>query len=327
MKFKLSNILFLSVLLFSVMFFAGQVSALTVSPVRLEISGDAGATIQGNIVLINEQSQPQKLYSSFANFEARGESGDPYFVPATSGLGTWITVPTEVDLKSGEQKTLPYSIKIPKDAEPGGYYGAIFWGNTPTTSQAGNQQVSISGRLGILVLLTVNGQMKYGGGLLSFNTINNQKLFGSIPVDFEYRFSNAGSDRINLQGNITIKNMFGQTTATVNANSDNGNILPGTVRKFSASWQDASSTSVVVGYFQMAGSELNNFNIGRYVAELKLNYGSSSPAIMSYSFFVFPWQLLSLVLISLIVLVFLLKVLLNKYNKWIIGKVMSQKNG
>ena len=56
-------------LLFAALLFAGAlallaqpVSALTVSPVKIEISGDPGQTLQGNLVLLNEQAQAQKLY-------------------------------------------------------------------------------------------------------------------------------------------------------------------------------------------------------------------------------------------------------------------------
>src|SRR5581483_7899599 len=154
MKFNTVGMLFL--LLLAGLLFGNSVFALTVSPIKVEISGDPGQTLGGNITLINEEGQPQKFYSSFANFEAKGESGTPYFVPATSGLGTWISVASEVDLKPGEQKSLPYTITIPKGTPSGGYYAAIFWSTTPPVPvQGSDQQVSISGRLGILVLLTV----------------------------------------------------------------------------------------------------------------------------------------------------------------------------
>lgn len=322
--------------LFSASAFSAE--ALTVSPVRAELSGNPGETIESEIVLFNEQKEDKELktfYSSFANFEARGETGTPFFTSATEGLATWIKTSSQIVLKPGEKKTAPFSIVIPKNAEPGGHFAAIFWSTTPPQGDAGGgEQVSVSGRLGVLVLLTVNGEVKGGGGILEMATKNNQWIFSSFPVNFEYRFQNSSGNRVKLEGEIKIKNLFGNTLATLDANKGQGNVLPGSIRKFIVTWTGEESKDEVVppqkiqktggeegeiGFFGIAKKQWNNFSIGRYRADLNLKFGDKEEKA-SLNFWIIPWQLLIIILIVFVMGGFLLTKGIKKYNEWIISK-------
>jgi len=315
------NLMFaaLSFIILGSIFFMGyplsRASAITVSPVRLEVSGDPGQTLKGDLILINEQSMPQKFYSSYANFESRGSSGTPYFVPATQGLGTWITVPAEVDLQPGQQENVPFAITIPSGASPGGYYAAIFWSPSPGVSGA-NSQVAITSRTGILVLLTVKGTVKISGALSGFKATG--QFFNSLPIKFEYTFANGGGDRVDPEGNIYIKNMWLWTSATLSANGSHGNILPNSVRTFDVDWGNVSNSNT--GFFDMVKKEWSNFHFGIYNAELKLNYGQSSSSGANYMFFVFPWQLLILVFVVLFVVISLLIFIIRKWDAHVVRR-------
>ncbi len=312
MKIIKINILFTAICLFALgaMFVATPASAITVSPVRIEVSGNPGQTIQGNLILLNELNTPQKMYSSFANFEARGTTGTPYFTPATQGLGIWITVPSEVNLQPGEQKDIPYSIAIPSTAPAGGNYAAIFWSTTPP---AGDNQVAMSSRTGILVLLTVNGNINVSGALSGFKV--NAGILSSLPVKFQYSFGNSGNDRIDPEGNITIKNLGLWTSATVNANQTQGNVLPNSVRVFDPVWGNDQAKT---GFFGMVGREWKDFHFGIYTAKLSLDYGKDKTATANTSFFVFPWQLLLVVIIVLLIVACLVVMVVKKWDIWII---------
>src|SRR3989344_6139289 len=134
-------------------FYPGNAKALTLSPTRFELKGDPGETISEEISLINERETAETFYSSFSNFEAQGESGSPAFADPKSGLGTWITTKeNSISIEPGQQKIVPFEIKIPKDAEPGGHFAVIFWGTSPPGGTSG---VSVGSKTGILVLLSV----------------------------------------------------------------------------------------------------------------------------------------------------------------------------
>ncbi|MBU4579607.1 hypothetical protein KKB43_01160 [Patescibacteria group bacterium] len=308
--------------------------ALTVAPIKLELTGDPGATIKSEFELFNEQTSDKTFYVSFENFEAQGESGTPNFVPGTEGLAMWINAPDKIVLKAGERKNIPFTIKIPQNADPGGHFAAIFWGTAPPQGQKG-VQVSVGAKIGILVLLKVSGPAKEGGGILDFSALNKQKFFSALPVLFTYRFQNSGNDRVKPAGEIKITNIFGQTAAELPANEKEGNVLPASVRKFEVAWQgaqtkaglapepandlSAAENQAKAGFWTMAKNEWNNFAFGYYRAELDLKFGDKEEKA-SFGFWIIPWQLLILLIVILGAIVFLGLKGIRRYNQWIIAK-------
>jgi len=333
------------ILIFAVgLIFIQLVLALTISPVRMEIAGDPGQTLHGFLELFNEQDETKTFYALAANFEARGETGAPYFLPDTDkGLASWITVQESVTLTAGERKTIPYSIQIPPNTEAGGYQAAILWGTAPAPQDAG--QVAIGGRLGMLILLSVTGELKEGGvgGLLDFKIDEGERVVNALPITLSWRFSNEESERVRPEGEIRIKNLFGLTSATLDANPQKGNVLPRSIRKFSSVWavrgQDKTVTPTLVeevaekegqGFFAAAKNQWSNFAFGPYKAELNLSYGklieteATKTAEASFRFFVIPWQLLSIMVVILGVIGFLGMLGIKKYNRWIISKHVTR---
>lgn len=321
---------FVTICILGGLFLSSVVLALTVSPVRIEIAGDPGTIIKGKIMLMNDQEGTRTFYSSFGNFEATGETGTPSFVSGDEGLATWIETAPSIILGSGEEKEAPYTITIPQDADPGGHFAAIFWGTSPSKTEGGGQ-VSIGAKLGVLVLLKVSGEIEEGGRILEFSTDNKQNSFNSLPIKFFYRFQNGGSDRIKPSGEITIKNIFGGTSAVLSANEFEGNILPQSIRKFEVIWEKTKENDNTIkenndeGLFKGISREWNNFAFGRYTAKLNLEYGASKEiAQSSFSFWVFPWRILLLIVLILAIMVLLFTKGIKRYNQWIIAKARSK---
>jgi hypothetical protein len=310
---------------------ASPAFALTVSPARVEMTGDPGATLQGEIELFNEQEGERTFYTSFENFEPSGDSGAPHFIGVKDGLATWIRSESKVVLESGKRSVVPYSITIPKNAEPGGHFAAIFFGSQEPDAQGGGQ-VSVGGKIGVLVLLRVSGDVEEGGGLLEFIAKEKQRFFSTLPITFTYRLNNTGGDRVVPLGEIKIKNTLQFTSAKLLANKNEGSVLPGSARKFEVLWgQEIQRVTNVEqktdspGFFEMAGRQWSDFYFGWYTAKLNLTWGATNQmANASYSFFVIPWQLLIIILILLVILGFLGKIGLRKYNRWIISHAMQQ---
>ncbi len=311
---------------------ASPVSALTVSPARIEITGDPGATLQGEIELFNEQDGGKTFFTSFENFEPSGDSGAPHFIGSKEGLATWIHSDGKVVLESGKRTLVPYTITIPQNAEPGGYFAAIFFGSQEPGA-TGSGQVSVGGKIGVLVLLRVSGEVEEGGGLLGFNIKENKKVFSSLPIAFTYRFNNTGGDRVVPRGEIKIKNTLRLNAATLLANKNEGSVLPGSARKFEVVWgQETESVNNLeqkeesLGFFEMAGRQWNDFHFGWYTAKLNLAWGATNQtANASYNFFVFPWQLLLILLVVLTIVGLFGKIAIKKYNNWIITQATQQK--
>ena len=303
---------------------AQHASALTITPIKLELHGNPGQTIKQEVTLYNELDVQETLYVSYANFEASGENGNPNFSDAHDDLGTWMQAADKISLAPKSSQIIPLTINVPKDAAPGGHFAAVFWGTVPP-GNSGNQ-VSIGAKTGLLVLLSVNGDVSENGGIIEYGIKSKQSLYTSLPITFFYRFQNNGADRVKPTGSILMKNMIGFTSATVPGNPVDGNVLPHSTRRIETAWQGSDGSNPVSdrdqgNFFNKAGYEWRNFAFGHYKANLTLAYGlKNQVTTASVGFWVFPWHLLVLVVVVIILLYLILKKLIRNYNAWVIKK-------
>lgn len=299
--------------------FAIPAQALIVSPAKIELTGDPGQTLQGEIELFNEQQDPKTFFSSFENFESKGDSGAPYFIGAEDGLATWISADASFALAPGERKTVAYSISIPANAAPGGYFAAVFFGSQPPVREGGGE-VSIGGKVGVLVLLRVAGEVAEGGGLIDFGA--DKHFWTSLPVTLDYRINNTGGDRIVPRGDVTIRNTFRIATEKLSANEKEGSVLSGSTRKFEVAW-NGSIVAPTAGFFGAVQSQLRDFHFGWYTAKLDLSWGQSNQtASAAYHFFIIPWQLLIVIFAGILILRIIIKTLLRRYKRKILAQAM-----
>jgi len=287
--------IFITAAVFLVAFgFTSITHALTVSPAILEISGDPGTTLAGVIRLFNEKDTTETFYTSFENFEPSDDSGTPQFVGANDGLATWLSSTGSVTMAPRERMEVPFTLSIPPGTEAGGYFAAIFFGTQPPIAEGGT--VSIGGRIGVLTLLRVNGDIPEDGGLLEYNTKDSKGFYTIPPVEFEYRFSNDGGDRVVPRGDIEIKNTFGSIRSTINANPTEGSVLPDSARRFSLIWNP--DAEIPTGFVETVWYQWNNFHFGFYTAELNLGWGFTNQNTQEkISFFLFPWQVLLVIIL------------------------------
>ncbi|MCF7843393.1 DUF916 domain-containing protein [Candidatus Gracilibacteria bacterium] len=292
-------------------------NALTISPARLELSADPGATATNEFTIINEQSSEQTYYTSVENFEAQGESGTPNFSNTKEGFASWVQVAEKVTVKSGEKIKIPFTVTIPQDADAGGHFAAIFLSTIPPATKGG--EVSVGAKVGMLMLLKVSGDIKEEGGVLSFFLKDNGRFVTKLPIDFVYRFNNDGNDRVKPSGTTTIKNMFWITTKEINANKTEGNVLPNSIRRFELTWGDEEPLPASASYFSHVKYEMRNFAMGLYFANLDLNFGTKSSSNTIW-FVVLPWHLL-IILIAIAGIIFIgLRSAFKRYNKFIIAQ-------
>ena len=339
--------LILTILFLAIASFWSPAFALTVTPARLEISGDPGTTVYSEIEIFNEQETTKTFFISYENFEPSGDSGAPHFMGNNDGLATWIKSENKLITEPGQRTVVPFAVFIPEKTEPGGYFAAVFFGTQESKPEGRREggQVSIGGKVGVLVLLRVSGEIEEGGGLLEFTTKEKQKFFTSLPISFIYRVNNTGGDRIVPKGEIKIKNTFKLSSATLLANRNGGSILPNSTRKMEILWgqetkkdDNAKSIKETSGFiekvkgqfnkfFVKVGEQWSEFHLGWYVAELNLVWGmTNQTANASYSFFVVPWQLLLVAFIVISIITFLGRRIVKKYNRFIISQAQTMQS-
>lgn len=324
---RLISIFAVSGLLFFLPLFS--LKAMTVSPVRQELAGDSGTTVGGSFKVTNDEKETKTLYTTFENFEASGETGTPSFKSDKEGLASWITAPNNIEVKPGESKSVDFAVAIPAGAEPGGYFAAIFLGTNPPSVNP--NELGIGSRIGTLLLFRVNGNIQENGNLLEFATKDKQKWHSALPISFYYRFQNSGADRVLPKSTLTIKNIFGHSRTVIDANKAEGNVLPNSIRRFEVWWQSKSDTNDLpkpvpdnLNFIDTIKYQWHNFALGRYKANLNIDYGTKSEtASSSFALYVFPWQLLLVELVILGIGFFLIRFIFKRYNRWIIKRSRS----
>lgn len=199
------------------------------------------------------------------------------------------------ELKNGERATVPVTITLPTDAEPGGLFGSVLVSVQSKVTAEGNVSASaVVSRIGTLIFVKVPGEVKQEGKLSSFSTADNQTVFGGGPIRFRILYENNGSTHVNPYGEIKIANMFGEQVGAVEI--DPWFALPDSLRLREVSWD-------------------RPLLFGRYTATALINRGYGDIIdTASVSFWVIPWKIALSVIGGCIVVVFGLRFILTRFE-------------
>lgn len=260
---------------------------LSVTPTLFEMSAVPGQTWQSQVKVINTNPHDLTVYANVMNFAPQGESGEGKFVPVfenfTEGstLAEWIEISKEAYIISPEtSKFIPFTVRVPEDASPGGHFAAIMIGTKPPASEG--FQVSTSQIVTSLFFARVAGDVIEDGSIREFTAI--KKIVQEPAASFLVRFENKGNVHIQPQGQIEIFNMWGKERGIIPINHKThfGNVLPNSVRKFEFTWKGESSIT----------------DIGRYKAVVTLGYGLDKRKFTTSTlyFYVIPVKSLVMVL-------------------------------
>ncbi len=322
-----------SALVLGIFVLTPSAQAITVIPPTQEfLDVRPGEKIDTKVKVFNEEATPKTIYASTANFGALDETGTPNILAETdqSDLASWMEVDREGRLvQPGERIEYAVTIAVPADAPPGGHYAAVLISPEPPAQAGDSTQVAISQKVASLVLVSVEGVIKESGSIASFTTASGRKTFNRLPVDFLIRFLNSGNAHLRPTGEITIRNLLGGTSSTLAVNPGLLQaVLPQQVRKFNVTWEKEALAGEPGSFFQELGREWKNFGLGSYTAELGLRYGATKDkvAVANLQFQIFPWRILLLWLIVLVLVTLLLVVFIQRYNRWIIARNQQPKD-
>lgn len=266
---------------------------LTVSPPLQEYEIKPGETTTRKIKVTNPVDRQIKVYPIALDFKAKGETGEPDFSMSDQdnksySLAKWISFSkSHLLLEPQEVEEFEFTISVPQNGEPGGHYGVVFFSSEAPRLEEDLNQVSISTMVGSLVLVKVPGFIVENAKLETFSI---PKFSLKTPVAMVARISNLGNVHFKPTGNIVIKNIFGKEKDEISFNSQNGNVLPESIRKFENNWQPK------VSWF---------YPIGRYTAELKIIYGDAKKEITATAvFWIIPIWVIILFIIMPIAIIF-----------------------
>jgi hypothetical protein len=285
---------------------AQEALSLSISPTLFEMSASPGQEWSSTLKIINTNPYELIISSNVVNFAPDGEGGQGKFIPVfTEEVGgqtfaEWIDISDSTVVIPPEQTVqLPFTIKVPVDAPPGGHFAAILVGTKSDAGRDGETKVETSQVVSSLVFLRVAGDIVEIGNIREF--ITEKKIYESPEVKFNLRFENKGNVHLQPRGDIKIVNMWGQERGLVPVNKRSlfGNVLPESVRKYIFTWSGESSLA----------------DIGRYTAIATLAYGENDVQFTSSEthFWVVPWRALLVIVATLGLFIWIFAWLLKLY--------------
>lgn len=230
-------------------------AGITIIPPKFELFANPGDIVTETIRVKNESPDPMVFGILVEDFSSAGEEGSVVLEEGESdssySLKSWIEPSANnLTLQPNEEQVFPFTITIPRDAEPGGHYASILFQIGEGQAEAG--VTSVQHRVGSLVLLRISGNVVEDANIETFDA---PVYSTSAPVVFNLRVKNDGTTHIRPSGTIIITNLFGQKVDEIPLNS--ANVFPGAIRKMETEWNPGSV-------------------LGHYTATLVASYGQQS---------------------------------------------------
>ncbi|OGY99346.1 MAG: hypothetical protein A2945_00700 [Candidatus Liptonbacteria bacterium RIFCSPLOWO2_01_FULL_52_25] len=261
---------------------AQETLTLTVTPPFFELNVSPGEYWASAVKIVNTNPGDLPVYAVLMDFEAQGEEGRGKFLPiapqeGAPSLASWITLPagSEFVVPKGQSQEIPFALRVPQDASPGGHYAAILVGTRPFEGTPGSV-VRVSSYVASLFLVRVAGDVSEIGDIREFST--DAQLYFTPNVGFTMRFENNGNVHLRPEGTVLIYNMWGIERGRIELGDVTGNVLPGTLRKFNFAWN----------------GERSIFDFGRYTAIATVTFGNAMRQNVSAetSFWIAPgWEM------------------------------------
>ena len=322
-------IVFIAVFSFSALAQTQQGYDVTVSPVFFDFSSNPGSQVSDKIRLRNDTSSPITVKLSVQRLT--GDINGNFTLDSNNNDGSlsWINFSSSIIVtKPLEWTDVPFTINIPKDGAYGYYFAISF--EEVKNGQTGKSGAQLTGATAVPILLDVRKEgTKAEAKILEFKTANYVNEY--LPVDFTVKVENTGNIHVKPHGNIFITSGSAKSLASLDVNPNQGSVLPQSARIFTASWLDgfAVMEPVVIDgqpkldnkgkpqqHLVINWDRLTSFRIGRYDANLLLIFDNGTkdiPLETNLSFWVFPYKLVTGMLVGLIIIVLLVRFAVKSY--------------
>lgn len=272
-----------------------------VGPGKTEIRMNAGETSTKSITVTNRYGAEMRFTLVIEDFGSPDSGNDvikllgsekgPYSLRDYLKPDTMTFV-----LQHGDRATIPVNVEIPKDATPGGLYGAVIVTTESTDPLDLVREEEVSGglkfvsRVASLFFVRINGEVKEEGKVSEFKT--GKKWYKGGPVNFSWLYQNTGNVYNNPFGILEIKNLYGTVVDQITINPYF--VMPSSTRLTEKTWS-------------------RDFMLGRYKATLQLNrgYGDNIDTKTIY-FWVLPWKVIAIMLVGL----FLILAIIRGIRRW-----------
>jgi len=273
-------------------------NTLKVSPVRTDIEIKPGESKAVEVTVSNLTDAPITVRPVENDFVAGDERGTPALIldeneyAPTRSLKRFMTPLANVTIPAGEAQTVNVVITVPKDAQAGGYFGAVRFA---PASPDGGGQVNLSASVASLILLTVPGDVVEKLNLTSFSIQQDGKTgsYFNTPNNLQasVRFENKGGLQAGPFGKVSVKKGDNVVyEADFNNSNPRDTILPDSARRW-----------------DIPLDKIEKF--GHYTVNATFTYGAKNQTIeVTKSFWVIPTTYIIAAIVGLVVLIGLIAV-------------------
>lgn len=308
------TLLFLAGMIFSVGVSRAQTQSginVKVQPALFEQTINPGDQFSTSITVTNSGSAPQQFTVGVQDISGVNGGGEPIFTSSTVtaySVSSWVSLgKTAITVPAGGSVTIPFTITVPANAQPGGHYGAIFVSSGATRPSLNGSGLGYD--VGALIELRIAGNATEQAEIKEFST--DKSFYQTPDVTFTASVANEGNVLIQPRGPIDITNMFGQKVGTIVLNDPGASIFPGAQRSFTQSWSGGG------------------FAFGQFTAVTTLNYGDTENKTISAatSFWVIPVIPIAAVLASIIFFILIFVWAVRAYVRKRVSQMTSAAGG
>ncbi|WP_260763277.1 DUF916 domain-containing protein [Candidatus Mycosynbacter amalyticus] len=292
---------------------AATANTLKVSPVRSDIELKPGESKTIKMVVTNltgAQIDVKPLANDFVSGDERGTpalilDADKY--AGSHSLKRFMAPLANFSIPAKKTQVVEVTFNAPRDAKPGGYFGAVRF--APTTPDSGGQ-VNLSASVASIVLATVPGNVTQNLTLTNFDLQQDgaNKTYFTTPdnIQASFRFHNDGDVHLSPFGKVSVKNGSKVVyEADFNQKVPREMVLPDSNRRWDVPLKN-------IGTF------------GKYEVHATFTYGTKNQTIeQTRSFWVIPQLYIILALVALVIVLILIGLLI-----WfIVRKSKNRKPG
>lgn len=284
---KIASLLLL--LLLPLIGFAGEVS---VNPAVIDRTAQVRDNFSLQIRVENKTDSNFRFYPVVTDFS---RDDGALFENGENGLSDWVSINRgRFDLSPNEEEIIDFSINVDSNAEPGVYYGKLFFSQGSTAQDARNaakdeKQPEVIIRLEVVEGIVENAQLRFE---------SDRDIYLTSSFNFNAEIDNIGNREIKPRGEILIYNeRTGREVKTIPFNEGEEAI-------------EAESSQVIKNSWKGSG-------FGRYRAVLRAEYGEETTRDLQSTvyFWILPlpfvFGFLGFIAILFISLIILLKKMMN----------------
>ena len=210
------------------------------------LSLDPGQTITDKVAVANKTGRPLtfRLYAADAYNTAR----DGGFAVRTvkermRGVGAWAKLTkARVTVPPHRTVTVPFTLRVPRGAEPGDHPGAIVALDERVDPGSGSLALGVQRAVGARVYLRVSGPTLPALAVENVHLTHHQPLvpgLGDSTATISYTLHNTGNVTLDPKVRLRARGLFGRTLLSRDLTGVPSELLPGERVRLTAPWRDA----------------------------------------------------------------------------------------